>query len=85
MWDKLHAITQYQLAAGAVTGTAGGVLAWNVPEAASYFSQIKGAIAAGNDSVTLYYDVIGDAAATASKTETIISGTLTLSRYEGAA
>jgi len=43
------------------------------------------AIAAGDNQVTLYYDMIADAAATASRTEAVFRGTLTLVRWEGTA
>ncbi len=83
VWDRLHANTIYTLTG--VTGSVGGILAWIVPEDASFFSYMAAQIALGNDSIVFYYDVVGDAAATATKTQTIIRGQITMARYESPA
>ena len=84
VWTKTHSGSIYTLNSG-ITGSAGGVVAWSIPENASFFSFIDAEITAGNDSVILYYDMIADQAATASKTTTVFRGQLTLTRFEGAA
>lgn len=85
VWDRTHSITKYELASG-ITGSAGGALAFDIPENASFFSQIDATLTAGTaDSVTLYYDVIGDKAATPGKTVCVVRGKLILHRYEGSA
>jgi len=82
--DKLHADTPYTLTSG-ITGSAEGALAFAIPENATFFAAITAAIAAGNDTATLYYDVTADAAATAAQSQTIVRGQITIHRYESAA
>jgi len=82
VWDQTHTGSVYTLASG-ITGSALGVVAWAVPEDAAFFSFIDTAIAAGNNTATLYYDMLADEAATATKTATVFRGTLTLTRFEG--
>jgi len=84
VWDNKHATTISVQNSG-ITGSAGGIVAWAVPETATFFTNIDAAIAAGDNSVVLYYDMIADEAATASKTSTIFRGQLILTRFEGAA
>lgn len=84
VWDSTHSggSAFYTLSSG-ITGGALGVLSFTVPESAAFFSQMDTAIAAGQNTLDLYYDVIADAAATATNTECIVRGVLTLTRWEG--
>jgi len=82
--DQKHTGGVYSLTSG-ITGSVGGVVSWTVPEDAAFNSFMDTAIAAGDNQVTLYYDMIADAAATASRTEAVFRGTLTLVRWEGTA
>jgi hypothetical protein len=84
VWTKTHSGSIYTLASG-ITGSAGGVVAWSIPENASFFSNIDAEITAGNDSVALYYDMIADKASDTAKTSTVFRGQLILTRFEGAA
>lgn len=84
VWDRLHASTIYTLSSG-ITGSALGVAAWEIPETASFYTQIDAAIAAGTDPLTLYWDLVADNAATAAKSQSVLSGTVILSRYESPA
>lgn len=85
VWDKTHTggASLYVLSTG-ITGSAGGALAFAIPEGAAFFSQITAAITAGDDSVTLYYDVVADKAATAAQSVSLVRGKLLLLRFEGA-
>ncbi len=85
VWDKTHSGSILYTAAASLAGSAGGTVTALIPEDAAFFSQIANAFTASEDFVTLYYDIIADAAATSSKTRTICRGTLILWRYEGAA
>jgi hypothetical protein len=80
--DRNHASINYELTSG-VTGSALGVLAVALPEDAAFFSAINAAITAGEDQTDLYYDIIADQAATASKSVHIVGGKVHLRRYEG--
>ncbi len=84
VWDKLHANTKYTLSSG-ITGSAGGVVAWAIPENASFFAWIDAVIAASSDSLVVYYDMVADMAATASESRTVFRGTINLWRYEAVA
>lgn len=64
-----------------ISGTAGGLLSLDIPETASFFAELT----AGNDTVTLYYNVKADKAATATQTQNIMRGTILLRRSESAA
>jgi hypothetical protein len=84
VWTRDHSGSIYTLASG-ITGSALGVVAWAIPENAAFYSQIDAAIAAGSDSLQLYYDMVADMAGTPAQSRTIFRGNLTLYRYEGAA
>lgn len=84
VWDKTHSGSVYTLATG-ITGSAGGVVAWAVPENAAFNSFMDTAILAGDSSVTLYYDMLADRAATLAQTEAVFRGQLVLTRWEGSA
>lgn len=84
VWDRTHTGSVYTLASG-ITGSALGVVAWAIPEDAAFYSFIDTAIAAGDNSVTLFYDMIANKAATAAKTECVFRGQLVLNRWEGPA
>ncbi len=83
VWDKLHTASVYALTG--ITAPADGVFTWDVPENAAFFSSMATQIAAGNDSITLYYDLIGDFNSDTAKTKTILRGQLTMYRFEGSA
>lgn len=85
VWDSTHSggSAFYTLNSG-ITGSALGILAFTVPETAAFFSQMDPAIAAGNNTVDVFYDVIADAGGVAANTETIVRGIITLTRWEGA-
>ncbi len=83
VWDKTHTGSVYALTG--ITAPSDGVFTWNVPENAAFFSAMAAQITAGNDSMTLYYDLIGDFASDVTKTKTILRGQLTVYRFEGAA
>lgn len=86
VWDKTHSnVSTRTIINTGITGSAGGVLSVTIPETAGFFSLIDAAISASNDTLTLYYDVVADAAATATLSQNIIRGTINLRRYEGAA
>ncbi len=83
VWNSTHTTMALYTAAGP-TGSALGIAAWTVPEDASFHSQIAAAIALGQDTVTLYWDLIADAGAVAGQTTCVLRGQLTLKRFEGA-
>ncbi len=85
VWDKTHSGSILYTNALDIAGDASGSLTFNIPENAAFYSQIASAFSAGNDNVTLYYDVIGDLGADATKTRSILRGQLVLWRFEGAA
>ncbi len=85
VWDKTHSGSILYSAASSLAGDVNGSVTGLIAEGASFYSQIAAALAASEDFVTLYYDIIADAAATTSKTRTIFRGRLILWRYEGAA
>lgn len=84
VWDKTHAATIYTLSSG-ITGSALGIVSWAIPETAAFYTQMAAAITAGNDSLTLYYDMVADQAATPAQSRTVFRGALTLYRYESPA
>lgn len=84
VWDKTHTGSVYTQSTG-ITGSAGGVVAWAVAENAAFNSFMDTAIIAGDSTVTLYYDMLADRAATASQTEAVFRGQLVLTRWEGSA
>ena len=82
--DRLHANTT-NVAITGVTWDVAGLLTIPIPETAAFFAAIDAAIALGQDSVDLRYDVIGDRGGLTAQTRTILRGILTLKRYEGPA
>jgi hypothetical protein len=84
VWTKTHSGSIYTLNSG-ITGSAGGVVAWSVPENASFFSFIDAEITASNDSLTLYYDMVADKDANTDRSSTVFRGQLILTRFEGSA
>lgn len=86
VWDKTHSggSALYSLTTG-ITGSALGALAFTIPETAAFNSVIDTAIAAGEDTATVYFDVIADAGGVAASTDCIMRGQLVLTRWEGAA
>ncbi len=84
VWNRIHSGSVYALTSG-ITGSAVGVVAWAVPEDASFNTEMDAAILAGDSSVVLFYDMIADEAATAAKTSTVFRGQLILTRWEGTA
>ncbi len=85
VWDKTHSGSILYTNALDISGSVSGAVTFNIPENADFYSQIAAAYSSSNDSVTLYYDVIGDLAGDATKTRTILRGQLVLLRSEGAA
>ncbi len=85
VWDKTHSGSVLYTSALDIAGDASGSLTFHIPENAAFYSQIAAAVTASSDFATLYYDVIGDAASDATKTQTVLRGKLILWRYEGAA
>ncbi len=85
VWDKTHSGSILFTSALDITGSNVGAISFTVPETAAFYSQIAAALTAGNDNTILYYDVIADYAADATKTRTLMRGQLILWRYEGAA
>ncbi len=83
VWDKGHTGAVYSVAVASMT--VGGLITVVVPENAAFFSFITTAIAAGLDTTTLYWDIVADKAATASKSQNLARGTINLRRFEGAA
>ena len=84
VWDAKHTGSVYTLSTG-ITGSALGVVAWAVPENAAFNSFMDTAIANGDTSVSIFYDMLADEAADVTKSETIFRGVLTLYRWEGSA
>lgn len=84
VWDKTHTGSVYSLATG-ITGSAAGVVTWAVAENAAYNSFLDTAILAGDNSVTLFYDMIADRAGVAAQTEAVFRGQLVIYRWEGSA
>ncbi len=85
VWNKNHTVMSLYSQSATIVGTLGGVLTWQIPEDAAFFSQIAAAITAGEDQTTLYWEVIADAASTTTKTEMVLRGQLNLKRFEGPA
>ncbi len=85
VWDKTHSGSILYTNALDIAGNSAGALTFHVPENAAFYSAIAAAFTANSDFATLYYDVIGDAAADATKTTTVLRGKLILWRFEGAA
>lgn len=85
VWDKTHSGSILYTDALDISGSIAGALTFTIPETAAFYSQIAAAYSSNNDSVTLYYDVIGDLGGDAAKTRTILRGQLILLRSEGAA
>jgi hypothetical protein len=56
-----------------------------IPENAAFFSRIDAVVTAGQTQLALVYDLVGDEAATASKSRTVVSGALNLQANVGAA
>ena len=83
--DKRHAGTMNQAITTGVTWDGAGLLTIPIPENTLIFPAIDTAIARGEDTALLYYDVIGDRAGVATQTRPILRGTLTLRRFEGPA
>ena len=81
VWDKTHATSLYSLTSG-ITGSAGGVAAWTIPENAAFYSQMAAAITAGQDQVELYWDLVADLAGVAAQSQTVLYGKLTMYRNE---
>ena len=83
--DKRHAGTMNVSITTSVTWDGAGLLTIPIPENTLIFPAIDTAIARGEDTALLYYDVIGDRAGVATQTRPILRGTLTLRRFEGPA
>lgn len=84
VWTKTHSGLIYTLSAG-ITGDAQGVVSWTVPEDAAFHAQMAAAIAAGEDVLTLYWDLVADAGSVTAQSQTVLFGQLLLQRFEGAA
>ena len=84
VWTRTHSGSVYSLATG-IVGTAGGVVTWSIPEDAAFNSEMDTAILLGDSSVTLFYDMIADKAATLAKTQSVFRGHLVINRWEGTA
>jgi hypothetical protein len=84
VWDRAHTGTIFYSLTGSGWGDASGNVTFTIPEDAAFYSQIAAALALSQDSKLLYYDVIADAAGSATATRPILRGTLNLLRYEGA-
>jgi hypothetical protein len=85
IWNQTHTggTFLYQQSTG-ITGTNLGVVTWALPKTMTNVNTaMDTAIAAGNNSLVLYYDMVADAGGITAQTETIFSGQLTVNRYEG--
>lgn len=85
VWTRDHSGTRYTQTTNITLGGAAGTIVWTVPETASFYSEIDTAIAASQDFVTLYYDLVADRAGLATDTVPLLKGTITLRRFEAAA
>lgn len=83
VWNRDHSSTRYTLSSG-ITMSALGVIAWTIPENASFYTDVDAAIALSQDFVTLYYDLVADKASDTTKTVPLLHGTVTLQRFEAA-
>ncbi len=81
VWDKTHTGSIYSLSSG-ITGTNLGIAAWAVPETATFFATMAAAIAAGQDQIELYWDLVGDLAGVAAQSQTVLYGKLIMYRNE---
>jgi hypothetical protein len=85
VWTKTHTGQAIYLLNSGITGDVDGNIAFNIPEDASFFAAIAAPIAAGEDRVQLFWDLIADKAGVSGQTQTILFGDLQLLRFEGAA
>ena len=81
VWDKTHSGAIYSLTTG-ITGSALGIAAWSVPETATFFGAMTAAIAAGQDQIELYWDLVGDLAGVAAQSQTVLYGKIIMYRNE---
>ena len=65
-----------------ITGDALGIAAWSVPETATFYSAMATAIAAGQDQIELYWDLVADLAGVAAQSQTVLYGKLIMYRNE---
>lgn len=85
IWNQTHTggTFLYQQTTG-ITGSALGVVAWNLPKTMTNVNAaMDTAITAGNNTTTLYYDMIANQGGIAADTVTLFAGQLTVNRYEG--
>jgi hypothetical protein len=77
--DQAQSITYFQTTGISFVGggTSGGIIV-EIPENASFYSQLG----AGVDAVTLYWDLVGDEGGTSSKTRCLARGQLSVVRTE---
>lgn len=87
VWDARRTGSIYTLAVTTPSAPVNGVSTFSViiPENASFFSRIDSVVTAGQSQLALVYDLVGDEAATASKSRTVVAGALNLQANVGAA
>jgi hypothetical protein len=87
VWDARRTGSIYTLSVSTPSAPVNGVSTFNIviPENAAFFSRIDAVVTAGQTQLALVYDLVGDEAATASKSRTVVSGALNLQANVGAA
>ena len=85
IWNQSHTggTFLYQQSTG-ITGSALGVVAWSLPKTMTNVNAAADtAIAAGNNSTVLYYDMVANIGGISTETVSLFAGQLTVNRYEG--
>lgn len=87
VWDARRTGSIYTLSVTTPSAPVNGISTFNIviPENAAFFSRIDAVVTAGQTQLALVYDLVGDEAATASKSRTVVAGALTLQANVGAA
>jgi hypothetical protein len=87
VWDSRRTGSIYTLSVSTPAAPVNGVSTFNIviPENAAFFSRIDAVVTAGQTQLALVYDLVGDEAATSSKSRTVVSGALNLQANVGAA
>jgi hypothetical protein len=87
VWDARRTGSIYTLVVTTPAAPVNGNTTFNIviPENAAFFSRIDTIVTAGQTQLALVYDLVGDEAATASKSRTVVAGALTLQANVGAA
>ena len=87
VWDARRTGSIYTLAVSTPSAPVNGVSTFNIviPENAAFFSRIDSVVTAGQTQLALVYDLVGDEAATTSKSRTVVAGAINLQANVGAA